>query len=344
MTNRKRNHLDVCLHRSIEAGNPGFDFFRLPHRALPDINFDEVDTSTHFLNQQINAPVIISAITGGIPEAKKINQNLARAASRIGLPLGLGSIRPALENPRQFASFQVRPLAPKVPILANLGAVQLNHGVSISQIISSVKKIQADGLFLHLNPLQEAIQPQGNTNFAGLDQKIRALVKQSPFPILVKEVGSGLAAADLKKLKSAGVKIFDLAGSGGTNWALIEGRNHPLKIGPAFAEWGWPTAEAVISAAKIPGIKLIAGGGVRTGVDAAKAIALGADYVAIGLPLLAPAARSTQACQDQLKKLIEELKIAMFCSGAKNLAQLKEFNLTKFCPICQPSSARPKVS
>jgi len=327
---RKKDHINICKNEDIDRKQHFFDFYKFENNALPEINFQDIDCSTKFLNKKISAPIIISPITGGTKEAQKINENLALAAEKFQIPLGLGSQRIILENPKTAKTFQLRKLAPTTQILANIGAVQLNYGLKIKDCQKLIELSQADALYLHLNPLQEAIQPEGNTNFSGLLKKIEKLVKNIKTTIIIKEVGFGISKKATKQLKDIGIKYIDLAGRGGTSWALIEGKRQSKEkqLGETFADWGIPTPIAIQESCKIKGLKIIAGGGVRTGLDIAKALALGASYTSIGLPFLKAALQSPQKVVELIEKLIKELRITMFATGSKNINELKKQQCT----------------
>ena len=319
---RKTEHVSICLNKAVEKGSAGFDKYKFIHNALPEIDFDEISTETGFLGKKISAPIIISPMTGG-SKKEKINRNLAIAAERLNVAMGVGSQRVIFEQPETLLSFNIRKHAPNIPLLANIGAVSLNYGFGLKECRAAVKSICADALVLHLNPLQEAIQPEGQRKFNGLLKKIERISKELGKPVIVKEVGFGLSRDAALKLKKAGIKIIDVAGHGGTNWAIIEGLRAKAREGEIFSEWGIQTAESIKQCAGL-GLKLIASGGIRTGLDMAKAIALGADCCGIALPLLKPATISAKAVEGVIQQYIKELKIAMFCIGAKNLNELRK--------------------
>jgi isopentenyl-diphosphate delta-isomerase len=269
-------------------------------------------------------------MTGGTDEAARINRNLASAAEECRIAIGVGSQRKALEDPSKTDSFLIRPLAPRVPLLANLGAVQLNYGYGIDACRNAVRMVEADALVLHLNPLQEALQPEGQTNFAGLLDKIGAIVEQLEVPLIVKEVGCGISPSTARTLQDRGVAIIDVAGSGGTSWARIEAaRSGDLPLGEIFADWGIPTPEAILGLREIPGLTVIGSGGVRNGLDVAKAIACGADLVGLAYRFLRAANESRERVVETVREIVDELKIAMFCSGAATLNQLAETRLER---------------
>jgi len=269
-------------------------------------------------------------MTGGTAKAKIINLNLARVAQKLGIAMAVGSQRIAIEKPELASSFQVRKVAPDIVLLSNLGAVQLNYGFGIKECRQAIKMIKADGLIFHLNPLQEAIQPEGNKDFSHLLKKIEKISKQLKSPIIIKEVGCGISKNVAHSLLRAGVKIVDVSGQGGTSWALVESLRYKKrnKLGKIFSKWGIPTAETIVECGKIKGLTVIGSGGIRTGVDMAKALALGADIIGIALPLLQPATESAKAVEKKIKSLILQLKIVMFCLGTKNIKELKEVKLS----------------
>jgi isopentenyl-diphosphate delta-isomerase len=267
-------------------------------------------------------------MTGGAPEATRINRRLARVAARHGLAMGLGSGRALLESPQTLESFDVRADAPEILLFANLGAVQLNKGYGVLECRRLVEMLKADALALHLNPLQEALQPEGDTCFRGLLARIAELCAAADFPIVVKEVGWGIGPDDVRALFEAGVAAVDVAGAGGTSWSEVE--RHRIaepwraRVAGAFAAWGIPTAQAIVDARSVaPEGTLIASGGIRTGLDAAKALALGADLVGIAGPFLRAADESLEKALELACEYIETLRIAMFCAGASTLRDLR---------------------
>ncbi|MGE5307103.1 MAG: type 2 isopentenyl-diphosphate Delta-isomerase [Alphaproteobacteria bacterium] len=332
---RKKEHLELCLDTPQVTGpaGTGFEHYHFVHNALPELDFDEVDVGTTFLGKRLRAPLLISSMTGGFELARKVNRNLAAAAQQLGLAMGVGSQRVAIEEPSVAGSFQVRNVAPDILLLGNLGAVQLNYGYGIDQCRRAVDMIEADGLILHLNVLQEAVQPEGNRNFKGLTEKIAAVCRELKMPVVAKEVGSGISVDVALRLARAGVKAIDVAGKGGTSWYAVEATRAAKAGKPvdaAFANWGISTEEALIQVRKaLPKMKLVASGGIRTGLDIAKAIALGADLAALGQPLLASALESSDNVVKFLCAIIHELKIAMLCAGAESLAALRRVMLVR---------------
>jgi isopentenyl-diphosphate Delta-isomerase len=332
---RKKEHLELCLDPTSVTGRfgTGLDRYSFVHNALPELDIDEIDVSTNFLGKQLQAPILISSMTGGFDLARQVNRNLAAAAQRLGLAMGVGSQRVAIEEPSVADSFEVRDVAPDILLLSNLGAVQLNYGYTVDHCRRAVEMIGADGLILHLNVLQEAVQPEGNRNFKSLSEKIADVCRKLEVPVVVKEVGSGISAEVALRLKQAGVKAIDVAGKGGTSWYAVEAQRAAKQGKSAettFADWGIPTDEALIAVRQaVPGLQIVASGGIRTGLDIAKSIALGADMAAFGQPLLATALESPEKVVEFIAGIIHEIKITMLCVGAKNLDALKKIPLVR---------------
>lgn len=331
ISQRKLDHIEISLGQDVSMPtNPtGFDRFRFTHEALPELRPEDVDLATTFLGHALGAPVLISSMTGGPERGETINRNLALAAQRLGLPMGVGSQRIVFERPEALRSFAVvREVAPDIALFGNIGAVQLNYGFDAAKCAEAVRLIGADGLYLHLNALQEVVQPGGDTDFRGVLAKIADLAEAVDFPILVKEVGCGIGAGTATRLAHAGVAAIDVSGAGGTSWAKIEAAraSDPAQrsLGEVFGDWGIPTAESLVACRRVlPGHPLVASGGIRTGLDVAKALALGADVVAIAMPLLGPATRSAEETETALRQILAELRTAMFLLGVKDVATLK---------------------
>lgn len=320
---RKAEHIELASERSMQAQSSAFDAFSFEHDALPELDFDAIDIGCTFLGKKLNAPILISCMTGGTGAAAKINRNLAEAAERCGVAVGVGSQRKALEDPSTRETFLVRERAPNVPILGNLGAVQLNYGYGLKECQKAVEMIGADALVLHLNPLQEVLQPEGDRNFAGLLAKIARVVEGLHVPVVAKEVGSGLSERVGRRLVEVGVSILDTAGVGGTSWARIEAaRRKDAALGDLFADWGLSTPHSIEQLRRIQGATIVGSGGVRNGVDIAKTIALGASLAGLAHPFLEPALQSADAVCRRIERLVEELKIAMLCVGACDLDAL----------------------
>ncbi len=327
---RKAEHIELALDDRMQLKRNFFEDWRFEHNALPEIDFDELDTSVTFLGKRLAAPLVISCMTGGTGQATQINRNLAAAAEETGVVFGVGSQRKALEDETVADSFRVRDVAPTAPLLANLGAVQLNYGYRLDECRRVVEMIGADALVFHLNALQEAIQPEGQCNFKDLLPRIEAVVGELDVPVIAKEIGCGISGATAQALAKAGIRIVDTAGLGGTSWARIEGqRANDLELGETFANWGIPTPESIRQVAAVPGLTVIGSGGVRNGIDVAKAIALGADLVGMAYPFLTVATESKQRVVERIRRIVLELKICMFCAGARTIAELKRARLLR---------------
>jgi isopentenyl-diphosphate Delta-isomerase len=332
MTNtqtRKADHLRICLEDDVQFRRTnGLEQYRFTHSCLPELDLSEVDLKTQFLGKTLQVPLLISSMTGGTEQAKMINSRLAVAAQQHGLAMGVGSQRIAVENPNVAHTFAMRSLAPDVLLFANLGAVQLNYTYGLEQCLRVVDILEADALILHLNPLQECIQPHGDTNFKGLLAKIKQLCQQINVPVIAKEVGNGISQEMATKLIEAGVDVIDVAGAGGTSWAMVESEraenNLQRRLGMTFADWGISTADCIIQIREqYPNLPLIASGGLRNGMEVAKAIALGADLAGLAFPFLQAASESEVAVEELIELLITELKTVLFCTGNANLTELK---------------------
>ena len=320
---RKAEHIALALSERMQVSGSYFDAYSYDHCALPEIALAEVDTSTRFLDRRLDTPLLISCMTGGTDEAARINRNLALAAQSTGVALGVGSQRKALEDASTASSFEVRRYAPDVPILANLGAVQLNYGCGVDECRRVVEMIEADALVFHLNPLQEALQPEGQTDFSALLPKMERVVRDLAVPVIVKEIGCGISGEVGRRLLEIGVRIVDCAGVGGTSWARIEAaRARHQAIGELFADWGIPTPQAIRELSAVDGLTVIASGGVRSGVDVAKSISLGAALVGLAQPFLQPATESDEAVANAIRATARELEIVMFCLGVRDLEGL----------------------
>ncbi|SEM96911.1 type 2 isopentenyl-diphosphate Delta-isomerase [Lihuaxuella thermophila] len=327
---RKSEHIKIALSRDV-AGREittGLEKYRFLHQALPEINFSDISLSVSFLGKPLSAPFLISSMTGGTEEAFNINKNLALAAQERGWAMGLGSVRAAIENPATAYTFHIRTYAPDIPILANLGAVQLNYGYGADHCRRAVELTEADALVFHLNSMQEAFQPGGDTRFKGLLRRMEEICRVLEVPVGVKEVGWGIDGSLARRLFDIGVAFVDVAGAGGTSWIQVEKHRTEDSVmkaaAEAFADWGIPTSECIVEARReIPGGFLIASGGLKNGVDAAKAIALGADLAGFGRSLLPAAVSSAEEIARRLKQIELEMKIAMFGIGTVNVRELK---------------------
>ena len=330
---RKADHIRVNLEQDVRGGLPtGLERLHFAHRALPDLDLEAVDTACTFLGKPLAAPLLISSMTGGTDQATRINFILAEAAQAARIAVGLGSQRVALEEPRWEASFSVRRAAPDALLLANLGAVQLNYGYGLAECRRAVDMAGADALILHLNPLQEALEPDGNSRFAGLLPRIEAVCRGLPVPVIVKEVGWGIAAADARRLVDAGVAAIDIAGAGGTSWSQVElhraESSAQAELAAAFIDWGIPTARSLREVHQsLPEVPLIASGGLRNGVDVAKCVALGASLAGMAAPFLKAAAESPQAVHDRIRLILSQLRVAMFAAGCPSMDALRQASL-----------------
>lgn len=327
---RKDDHLRICLEEDVQFRqlSNGLERYRFTHCCLPELNLDQIDISTTFLGKPLLAPILISSMTGGTEKAKQINYRLAEVAQTYKLAMGVGSQRVAVEKSDVADTFAVRSLAPDILLLANLGAVQLNYTYGIDQCLRVIELLEADALILHLNPLQECIQPKGDTNFKGLLDKIHKICNKLPVPVIAKEVGNGISGKMAGKLIEAGVSAIDVAGAGGTSWAKVESERADnilqRQLGQTFADWGLPTADCIVQIRKdYPSIPLIASGGLRNGLEVAKAIALGADIAGLAFPFLKAASHSTQALHELIKLLIAEITTVLFCTSCPTLNDLK---------------------
>jgi isopentenyl-diphosphate delta-isomerase len=331
---RKEDHIDINLHRQVQARDvtTGFEQIQFVHSALPELDFAAVNVETSFLGHRLGAPLLISGMTGGIERGWEITRTLATVAQKLGLAMGVGSQRAALENDERAKYFQVRDVAPDVLLFSNLGAVQLNYGYGVDACRRAVEMIGADALVLHLNPLQEALQPEGNRNFSNLLVKIEAICRWLDRPVIVKEVGCGLSADVARSLADAGVAALDVGGMGGTSWSAVEHHRADTDLGrrmsETFVDWGIPTMVSLeMALGGAPGVPIVASGGMRTSLDAAKAIALGASMAGFAGPMLSAAVAGEERAHAVAMALIEELRLAMFCSGAGTIEQLQRVPL-----------------
>ena len=294
-SDRKADHIRLALNERMQLSAHFFDRYMFEHSALPEIDFEELDLSVEFLGKKLEAPLLISCMTGGTSSATNINRNLAEAAERTGVAVGVGSQRKALEDADTAASFEMRSVAPKAPLLANLGAVQLNYGFGIDECRQAVEMIDADALVFHLNPLQEALQPEGQMNFSRLLPKMAEIVDALDVPVIAKEIGCGISVAVAESLSRIGIRIIDTAGLGGTSWARIEAsRSGDQELGELFSDWGIATPDSIRELAALPGVTVIGSGGLRNGIDAAKALAMGSQIVGMAYPFLAAATESSE--------------------------------------------------
>ncbi|BBY35930.1 isopentenyl-diphosphate delta-isomerase [Mycobacterium mantenii] len=338
MKTRKRRHIDVCLSEPVgyDGVTTGLERYELPYNALTQTNLGDIDLSTSFFGAALRSPILIGAMTGGAELSGTINRNLAAAAQQLGLGMMLGSQRIMLDSAlgeRAAGSFTVRDVAPDVLLFGNIGLAQLTK-TAVPDLAKALDRVGADALAVHTNPLQEAMQHNGDTDFSGSLSRLREAADTIDYPVLLKEVGHGIGGAAAAELVGAAGELpvagIDVAGAGGTSWSRVEQfvRYGELRY-PHLADWGIPTARAIVEVREVlPTIPLVASGGIRTGMDAAKALALGADVVAVARPLLPAAIESTAAVVDWLQPFIDELRVCLHGCGAANLAGLRDIGLT----------------
>ncbi|WP_156488419.1 type 2 isopentenyl-diphosphate Delta-isomerase [Fictibacillus phosphorivorans] len=329
---RKTEHIHISLNEDVEGKNitTGLEEYRFIPNALPELSFDEISLSAAFLDKKLRTPFLISSMTGGTETAYKINRNLAMAAQEKGWTIGLGSMRAAVENEDLGYTFQIRKWAPDVPIIANIGAVQLNYDFGIAQCKKAVEIAEADFLVLHLNTLQEVFQPEGDTNFSNLLSKIEKMAQSLQVPVGVKEVGMGIDQETASRLISAGVQFIDVAGAGGTSWIQVESFRSKNSIrkeaAKAFLDWGIPTADSLVAVRRLnKTVPLVASGGLKHGVDAAKSLALGANLAGFGRMLLPAAVENdVEPLLEQMERIEFELRAAMFGIGVGSVEELAQ--------------------
>lgn len=331
---RKDEHLNIVLdQRATSSLGNGFEAWQFEHCALPELNLVDIDLSTAFLGRALRAPLLISSMTGGARRAADINRHLAQAAQALGIAMAVGSQRVALETANDHGLTRaLRTLAPDIPLLANLGAGQIVAADGLDKARRAVDMLEADALIVHLNPLQEAVQRGGDRDWRGVLDAIAHLVRQVGVPVVVKEVGAGISVSVAQALVQVGVHTVDLAGAGGTSWAAVEAQRasseHARRVAMSFEGWGIPTAWALQDVRQaLPSASLIASGGIREGIEAAKALRLGADLVAQAAAVLGPAVHSETAVVAHFSTLIEQLRIACFCTGSASLAALRNARL-----------------
>ncbi len=325
---RKADHIKINLEKDVRSAlTTGLENYHFTHEALPELDLEQVDTSLSLFGKRLEAPILISSMTGGTADAESINMRLAEAAQEMGVAMGVGSQRAAIENPGQVKTFQVRRVAPDILLFANLGAVQLNYGYSINHCRQAVDMIEANALILHLNPLQEAVQDAGDTNFAGLAKKIEEICKKLEVPVIAKEVGWGISERTAKLLADCGVSAIDVAGAGGTSWSQVEMYRAPdeftRQLAATFVGWGIPTADSILNVKKAtPNTMVFASGGIQDGLDIAKCIALGATLGGMAGQFLKAAAISTKSAVQMMKLTKKQIEVTMFAAGASQLNEL----------------------
>jgi isopentenyl-diphosphate delta-isomerase len=331
---RKADHIEICLKEDVQArkASTGFEDVSLVHKALPEIELKKIDLSTTVFDYKFSAPLFVGAMTGGTAKAMKINAAIAEAVEELNLGMGVGSQRVAIDNPKMERSFTVvREKAPTAFIVANIGGPQLVGKYGVKEAEKAVKMVEANALAIHLNALQEAVQPEGDTNYSNLLQKICKLAKELDVPVIVKETGAGIASEDAEMLEEAGVAGIDVAGAGGTSWAAVEHYRAKARqdvfrqsLGETFWDWGIPTAVSLVEAVQSVEVPVIASGGIRNGIDATKALALGASLASATYPFLQPATTGSEDVKKSLQLLVEEVRNAMFLVGADSLQKLQK--------------------
>ncbi len=333
---RKVDHIKINLERDVQFPNltTGLENYAFMHQALPELNLSEINSTVSLFGKTLSAPILISSMTGGTDMAQRINTNLAVAAQTHRIAMGLGSQRAAIEDANLIYSYDVRKVAPDILLFANVGAVQLNYGYTWEHCQRAVDMVQADALILHFNVLQEAVQPEGDINFAGLLKKVEDVCKHVNVPVIAKEVGWGFSEKNARDLANAGVSAIDVAGAGGTSWSEVEYHRAPTafhaRVARSFADWGIPTADAIQYAVNgAPNLPIIASGGLRDGVDIAKCVALGASLGGIASTFLKAAHESVEAVDQLIRELTAQIRIAMLCSGASTIAELQKTPLIK---------------
>jgi isopentenyl-diphosphate Delta-isomerase len=331
---RKKDHIDIILSGAARHGvSSGFDHVQFEHCALPNTDLDAIDLSTDFLGKKVRIPFLASSMTGGPEKGGSINLAIAEAAQALGFAMGVGSQRIALGGGKANGlDKSIRRAAPDIPLYANLGAVQFTHGMTVDDARRAIDLIEADALILHLNPLQEALQPGGDRNWKGVAYAVEQICRHLPVPVIAKEVGAGISVPVAKQLVNCGVAAIDVAGVGGSSWAAVEGARQSDEsqkdLAEVFRDWGIPTAQALAAIhATLPDTPLIASGGIRHGLDGAKAIRLGAGLVGQAGPLLEAATRGAEAVASHVETFATALRIACFCTGSANLAEIREAKL-----------------
>lgn len=333
---RKVDHIKINLEKDVQFPRltTGLENYRFMHQALPELDLAEINTTNTIFGKTLKAPILISSMTGGAAMAQQLNETLATIAQKHGFAMGVGSQRAAIEDAKLAESFKIRDFAPDALLFANIGAVQLNYGYGVSQCQQAIDMIEADALILHFNVLQEAVQPEGDTNFAALLPKIEQICTALDVPVIAKEVGWGFSPRDVTLLKETGIQAIDVAGSGGTSWSEVEYHRAPTsfhaQVAASFADWGIPTADAIQYAREsAPDLPTFASGGLRNGIDIAKCIALGSDLCGLAGPFLKAAATSLEATDQLARELVAQLKIAMLCTNSATITDLKQAELIK---------------
>ena len=332
--NRKAEHIKISLKENVQAREicAGFNDIHLIHQALPEIDRDKISLASRVFNHNFSAPILVGAMTGGTRDAAKINSSLAEAVEELGLGMGVGSQRAGIERPELESTYKVvRKKAPEAFLIANIGAPQLVKGYGQREIKRAVEMIEANALAIHLNPLQEAIQPEGEAKYAGVLKQIEKVTDEIDVPVIVKETGAGISAEVAKKLEEAGVQGIDVSGAGGTSWAAVEYYRAEIhkdpfhkRLGSIFWDWGIPTVASLVEVSQSTKVTVITSGGVRTGIDVAKSIVLGSHLASMSTPVLLPATKGSDEVKKTLHFIIEALRNTMFLVGANSVDDLKK--------------------
>lgn len=325
---RKADHIKINLEQDVRSTlTTGFEKYHFTHEALPELDLNRLNTSLSLFGKTLASPILISSMTGGTSEAETINLRLAEAAQECGVAMGVGSQRAAIEHPDQAKTFQVRRTAPDILLFANLGAVQFNYGYGVDECRKAVEMIEADALYLHINPLQEAVQDAGDTDWVGITKKIAEVCKKLEVPVIAKEVGWGFSEKTAKVLAECGVAAIDVAGAGGTSWSQVEMYRAPdeftRQLAATFVGWGIPTSESILNVKKAaPNMPIFASGGIKDGLDIAKSIALGATLGGMAGQFLKAAAVSTEKAVEMMKLTKRQIEVSMFMTGSASLGDL----------------------
>lgn len=332
---RKTDHIKINLEQDVRSAlTTGLEKYHFIHEALPELDLNRIDTTLNLFGKTLNSPTLVSSMTGGTDEAETINLRLAEAAQECGVAMGVGSQRAAIEHPEQARTFQVRRAAPDILLFANLGAVQFNYGYGVDECRKVVDMIQADALYLHLNPLQEAVQDAGDTNWVGIAKKIEEVCKKLEVPVIAKEVGWGISEKTAKLLANCGVQAIDVAGAGGTSWSQVEMHRAPdeftRQLAATFVGWGIPTSDSILNVKKaVPEMTIFASGGLKDGLDIAKCIALGATLGGMAGNFLKAAAVSTEKAVEMMRLTKRQIDVTMFAAGIGTLEELRNTKLVQ---------------
>ncbi len=330
---RKTDHIKINLEQDVRSAlTTGLEKYRFIHEALPELDLERINPTLNLFGKKLNSPTLVSSMTGGTSQAGTINMRLAEAAQECKVAMGVGSQRAAIEHPEQASTFQVRGIAPDILLFANIGAVQFNYGYGVDQCRKAVDMIEADALYLHLNPVQEAVQDAGDTNWVGIAKKIEEVCKQLEVPVIAKEVGWGISERTAKLLANCGVQAIDVAGAGGTSWSQVEMHRAPdeftRQLAATFVGWGIPTADSILNVKKAaPNMIIFASGGIKDGLDIAKSIALGATLGGMAGHFLKAAAISTENVVEAMELMKRQIEVTMFATGAGTLDELRSGRL-----------------